>query len=82
MITLFTIFILIHGWYPPECCGDQDCHEVPCVEVKPADKGYFYQDTFFHMSRVRPSPDGKCHACAYWMRKPLPRCLFIPQTNS
>ena len=31
--------ILVHSWYPNECCADKDCHPVPCDEISEDENG-------------------------------------------
>jgi hypothetical protein len=78
MILLTALLFLAHegGWYPQECCHDQDCHPVPCVEIAP--------DNTWHGMKfpsIRPSPDGQCHVCVYTLAH-RPLCLFIPEPTT
>ena len=39
MKTLLAGLILIHSWYPNECCAEKDCHPVPCDEISEGENG-------------------------------------------
>lgn len=75
----------LSGWtYPPECCGNGDCHEVEGATVEATPQGYFIPangDTVTYRgdSRLKPSPDGRYHICT---RGGTPDgytyCLFVP----
>lgn len=72
--------ILVHDWYPPECCGGGDCHPVPCDEIVETDKGFRWKDVTFPSANVRPTQDGKCHVCDGWDSYPVKHhgwCVFI-----
>lgn len=65
------------GWsYPPMCCSNRDCTEIPAERVKegpegyrvtlfPGDHAFVKTQTSFLIpySEARPSPDGVYHIC-------------------
>ena len=72
LVVLVAAFLLVHDWYPYWCCGGNDCHEIPCSDVREVKGGYMVHELFF--SSASPSPDGHCHACATGATT---HCLFI-----
>jgi hypothetical protein len=59
-----------HSWYDADCCGDTDCHRVPCDEISEEPDGFHWQygprrvdELVFARSKLRPSRDGYCHVC-------------------
>jgi hypothetical protein len=78
------LVMLIHSWYPQECCRDRHCHEVPCATIERHSNYWEYVPKHLKFSKARPSPDGECHVCyddnpgtTVWAL-----CLFLPQANS
>jgi hypothetical protein len=72
---------LAHLWYPPECCEQKDCHQVPCEQLTEHRDGRVeYHGIFFKGSMVRNSLDAMCHVCLYEPRG-IPYCVFV-QHNS
>jgi hypothetical protein len=77
-----------HSWYPKECCHDQDCHPVPCAELKidrKHDSVVWKGLVWFGLHQVRSSLDGQCHVCAksYTEFVPyVPLCVFVPDVTS
>jgi hypothetical protein len=75
--------LLAHSWYPPDCCGDGDCHPVPCREISKAKNNYWvWQGYYFTQPQHHFSPDGACHVCLDrkypLMGTLVPRCIFTP----
>lgn len=76
--------LLVHSWYPSECCADKDCHPVPCSEIARVQGGY----QWVHAGAVvqfagkpRMSPDDQCHVCVHESVTPSGLCVFLaPQT--
>ena len=72
------------GWlYPPECCGDRDCHAVRAADVVETFEGYVVKETgetiAYGDDRVRQSPDGDFHLCIPRSEvSPSAECLFVP----
>ena len=69
----FSIIILAHSWYPPECCSGIDCKPVSCEDLEQLNDGkvlYKPGGYTFAKSQVSPSQDANCHVCAR-------RCVFI-----
>ena len=60
---LITSVAFAHDDYPADCCGDHDCHPVPCDEITVRSDGYFWKGLIFLWSSQRTSPDGRCHVC-------------------
>ena len=52
-----------HDDYPADCCGDHDCHPVPCDEITVRSDGDLWKGLIFLWSSLRTSPDGRCHVC-------------------
>jgi hypothetical protein len=73
MIRLLVVVIVValvsqamaHVWYPRACCGEQDCHPVPCDELVEDRDGWLYIATGnrFVREQVLPSQDRHCHVC-------------------
>jgi hypothetical protein len=78
--TKFLLFsvLLAHSWYPPECCGDNDCHPIPCKDVHHLKGEYEIYGSYIPEEAVRESLDQNCHWCHAYVTK----CLFLPQSNS
>lgn len=72
----------VHSWYPPACCGEKDCHPIPCEEINELKNGDMWWGGYkFPQDKIKPSQDGKCHACIFDnQRVKAPLCLFIQQT--
>lgn len=78
---LVACLILIHSWYPAECCSDRDCRPVPCEQlVEHGDGSVEYRGLSFTGTMVRNSLDGQCHVCLD-EHNARPYCVFI-QNNS
>ena len=60
---LITSVAFAHDDYPADCCGDHDCHPVPCDEITVRSDGYFWKGLIFLWSSQRTWPDGRCHVC-------------------
>lgn len=72
--------LLVHGWYSKACCGDRDCHPVPCESIAEVKDGYVYDGV--HFDRAQPSPDNQCHACIQtYGNVRSGTCLFIQVTT-
>lgn len=69
-IIALSIINLVHSWYPPDCCSENDCKPVPCSEITSDLK---YKGLVFPKKDV--SPDKQCHVCISNMG--TPRCIFI-----
>src|SRR5262245_29076407 len=79
--------ILIHSWYPKQCCGDWHCHPVPCSEIhRSADGNYLWHrgrndDVMFYREDMQVSQDSQCHVCVIDDVSPAGICLYLaPQT--
>jgi hypothetical protein len=84
MRSLLGLVMLIHSWYPHECCGDQHCQPVPCATIKRQNNIWIYLPKQLKFSQARPSPDGGCHVCYDDNHAAVTYalCLFLPQVNS
>ena len=66
--------------YPLDCCGERDCHPVPCVLLKLQANGlWLYIPKGLLFQTATPSPDGQCHVCFPESARSYGRCLFMPQ---
>lgn len=73
--------ILVHSWYPTECCYDRDCHSVPCHEISATEGGYVWHSPKFgdvafarHLAQSPPAPG--CHVCT--TDEGIGLCIFVP----
>ena len=85
MKTLLAGLILIHSWYPNECCADKDCHPVPCDEISEGENGAMHwKNLIFEGSQIRTSPDSECHVChlSEEGRPVIPICIFTQKKPS
>ena len=85
MKTFLAGLILIHSWYPNECCADKDCHPVPCDEISEGENGAMHwKNLIFEGSQIRTSPDGECHVChlLHEGRPVIPICIFTQKKPS
>ena len=85
MKTVLAGLILIHSWYPNECCADKDCHPVPCDEISEGENGAMHwKNLIFEGSQIRTSPDGECHVChlLHEGRPVIPICVFTQKKPS
>ena len=82
---------LAHDWYPPGCCGGQDCRPVTCTDVEIAPDGsatYKPEGAHFEKGHVQISQDGQCHVCTRTKRniyngqtETFGYCAFIAGTS-
>jgi hypothetical protein len=64
-----------HSWYDWECCHEQDCKPVDQEEVEEIGGGkWLHKPTKQPFESVRPSKDGRFHACILYGK---PKCLYI-----
>jgi hypothetical protein len=67
MNLLIPALVLVHSWYPMQCCGNHDCHPVPCSEIRHVLGGWeWWKDgkkVFFQEKEKQPSQDDQCHVC-------------------
>jgi hypothetical protein len=85
MKTLLAGLILIHSWYPNECCADKDCHPVPCDEISGGENGAMHwKNLIFEGTQIRTSPDSECHVChlLHEGRPVIPICIFTQKKPS
>ena len=72
--TYTKLFILIHDWYPANCCSNHDCKPVPCDEITQSTDGLYHWFNYTFAS-VQPSLDNLCHTCINSIGKGT--CLFL-----
>ena len=60
---LGTRYALSHEDYTKACCGDKDCHPVPCEEVRSDGMSWKWKNYSIEKWRALPSTDGGCHVC-------------------
>ena len=78
---LTKLIILVHSWYPPECCSGKDCRPVPCTDIVEQPNGWWeYMGNFFSPDQVKPSLDALCHVCINDTTL-TSICLFIQSTT-
>jgi hypothetical protein len=72
--------MLAHSWYPGACCHDQDCHPVPCDDIKADGPGLSWGGVIFTDDMIRDSMDEGCHVCIHSVgRQRHPYCVFLPK---
>lgn len=79
MYLLFAHDVQAHEFYSIECCNEQDCAPLPDGAVKITKTGYLWDGELFVYGerRIKYSPDGKYHGCAYrYSGNKL--CLYVP----
>ena len=88
LCSIFFGVAIAHDWYPHECCHDEDCAVV--VSLFRLHDGRLRIETARGVAlapvgfNVRPSPDGKAHACLRHVGPPNEHrgwvviCLFLP----
>jgi len=85
MEMLIAGIILVHSWYPNECCHENDCKPIPCAELTYKDDDVLWDHHAYPRRFVQLSPDGACHIC---INKPpaldVPGiiCVFVPKATS
>jgi hypothetical protein len=85
LFLLMTFTARSHDWYPPACCSDKDCEEVPAPTE--GGGGFIFPDGRSVLYRaVQPSPDGAWHLCErQWPAEKSQReilCVFGPVGGS
>jgi hypothetical protein len=77
MRALMALILLVHGWYPQDCCGGTHCHPVPCEEIRSGpNQTLVWNGITFLNIHVHPSQDRYCHVCT---SGPNGLCAFIRQ---
>jgi hypothetical protein len=75
-----------HSWYPEECCHDNDCRQVPCVELTKTLRGLMWRGlVIFKDTQAHDSQDQFCHVCVKSTVGFVPYvaiCVFIPRVTS
>ena len=70
--------ILAHSWYPGACCHDQDCHPVPCGDIKADEHGLLWEELIFTDDMIGESMDEGCHVCIHSSGgRRYPYCVFL-----
>ena len=70
--------VLVHSWYPHECCGDEHCHSVPCTELNETWQGVWWHNILFRRDQIKPSLDADCHVCEVTGH---PYCVFVRDSS-
>ena len=74
----------LSGWtYPPSCCANFDCREVPAADISERPEGFLVKATGetipYKDARIRDSPDGEYHWCSVnGSKSGRTVCLFVP----
>lgn len=71
--------LLVHDWYPKQCCSDRDCHQVPCAEISVSGDYYLWHRIMFFRRSAQMSPDGLCHVCVSETKNGV--CIFLGGTS-
>lgn len=78
---------LAHDWYDERttadgepCCGGKECAPLADGDVVEGDGGYLIRSLGITVpfAQVQPSPDGRFHACVWWIPKQTVTCFFGP----
>ena len=75
MAVIGAVILFAHLWYPLECCGGEECRQVPCDSLSEDKYGVYWQGLFFEGNQVRQSQDNACHVCVSPNGRTL--CVFI-----
>src|SRR5262249_57353884 len=62
---IIATIMLVHSWYPGACCHDQDCHPVPCDDIKADVLGLSWGGVIFTGDMIRDSMDESYHVCIH-----------------
>ncbi len=83
-LILAFMFMMVHTWYPPECCSEKDCELIEDGKVIDMPDGYLFPNgqTVPH-NLTRNSHDGRYHWCRiigtnYIIKPGEKYCVFIP----
>lgn len=76
-ILALTSAAMAHSWYPPDCCSDQDCKPINCIELIETRDGFEFDGVSFDKKAERASHDRHCHVCISKAGKGL--CVFTLQ---
>lgn len=78
------LVLLVHlstsGWaYPTDCCGGQDCFEIPAADVTRMNGDKYLIIKTGEVVLAKQSGDGKFHRCTIGGGLfDRTRCLFVP----
>jgi hypothetical protein len=76
-VVIASILVLIHSWYPSDCCEEGHCEPVPCTSISELSNGdVSWNGINFPKILVRPSQDKDCHVC-YNHNSKQPYCVFL-----
>ena len=74
---LWTALVLVHSWYPLDCCGDRDCRPVACSEFSAdGNGGVMFRGRSVPRHQLRASQDAGCHVCSSQISQV--NCVFLP----
>lgn len=74
----------VHSWYPPQCCGGNDCEAAEEIEHRPEGTMLKSRGQWWNEKRAKqrhPSPDGRWHICIFDYgdgKGPQVVCVFVP----
>jgi hypothetical protein len=75
---MIVFLLLVHSWYPLDCCADRDCHPIDCKQFVSFDDGTVaYHGWMIPKSRIRTSQDNDCHICVSKSLGSV-NCVFFP----
>jgi len=78
---------LAHDWYDERttaegerCCGGEECAPLADGDVVEVTGGYLIRSlgVTVPFADVQPSPDGRFHACVWWIPEQTVMCFFGP----
>lgn len=77
--------LLIHDFYDRSCCNEKDCRPVKCEDITHENGEWAYRHVLTSRSNIKPSPDGRCHACFLEDEHGEPiiyrlYCIYLPGT--
>lgn len=85
--TLAVTPALAHDWYDERtttdgepCCGGEECAPLADGDVVEVAGGYLIRSlgVTVPFAQTQPSPDGRFHACVWWIPKQTVMCFFGP----
>jgi hypothetical protein len=74
--------MLAHFMVSRGCCHDQNCHPVPCDDIKAGGLGLAWGDVIFTDDMIRDSLDEGCYVCIHSIgRYRYPYCVCRNKHN-
>jgi hypothetical protein len=80
-----------HSWYDQRftaegerCCGGEECAPLADDDVVETTGGYLIRSLGMTVpfADVQSSPDGRFHACVWWIPSRVVKCFFGPPPGS